>query len=123
MIHDEKNRMILWIPEAKKPDKASVKLCFKAKTHEEDEAKYLEKLKIYEDNKCVRKLDALDEALFRNLAVKERAIRNWKRIRLPLVLLLHCGKRVAGRADSQQERKCNLSKQDGLPNNKAENDD
>lgn len=83
MMFDEQGRLFRWVRERDEKERVPRGCCQKAVLPSKHELDLI----------FVKQLDELECRLFDTLEVRTRAIRNWKKMRLLIVLLTMCGGR------------------------------
>lgn len=78
MIFDDDGRLERWVKERRKPELVPKGCCGKALSKLDSELKFVEDL------------DAFEKRLFDNLEVRQRAIKNWHKLRILIVLIIIC---------------------------------
>ena len=83
MVYDEQGRLLRWQPEIPDATKFTAK-CFSRQVWEEaDQNKYF-----------IKRLDTYHRQFYDNLEVSKRAIANWKKLRILIVLFKICGNKL-----------------------------
>ena len=91
--HDERGRIVRWVKSkrALNDEDESTRCCQKRKISQ-----------LSEDLQYVQGLDQWTSQLFNSLEVRRRAVANWKRLKIVLVLMKVCGNNLQPRGEDQQ---------------------